>query len=90
LEEPSVKFLNEEDDSIDGCSAKRVEFECDYKDDDNMPFHLQVLQFIIKEPGYPVFYKITCYAPQSSYPGYVALFEASAHKLSARRSSHQT
>ncbi len=31
LEDPSVRFLSEEDDSVDGCRAKRIEYDCDWK-----------------------------------------------------------
>ncbi|HLX65141.1 MAG TPA: hypothetical protein VKX17_27980 [Planctomycetota bacterium] len=81
VEEPTVKYVSEEDDCIDGCRAKRVEFDCDYHDDSNALFHLRVLQFIVKDPSFPVFYKITCYAPRDTYANYTQQFEASAHSF---------
>jgi hypothetical protein len=82
IEEPSTKFISEEDDVIDGCRVKRIEYDCDYKASDESPIvKLRTLQFLIKDPSFPVFYKITCHSPLETYASHVPVFEASAHSF---------
>ena len=80
LEEPSVNFTFEDTDSIDGCEAVRLEYECDYTETPGaQPFKLKTLQYILKDPTYYIFYKITCSARADTFDEHKALFEASAH-----------
>ena len=82
IEEPSTKFISEDDDVIDGCRVKRIEYDCDYKASDDSPVvKLRTLQFLIKDPSFPVFYKITCHATLETYVSHVPVFEASAHSF---------
>ena len=82
LEEPTVKFISTEDDVIDGCRAKRLEYDCDYKETDISPVvKLRTLQFIVKDPSFPVYYKITCHSTLESYPSHLPVFESSAHSF---------
>lgn len=85
IEEPSVKFLFEDTDSVDGCEAVRIEYECDYAEAPGaVPFKLKTLQFILKDPTYYAYYKITCSARADTFEIHRAAFEASArtfHRL---------
>lgn len=81
-EEPSTQFISEEDDSIDGCRAKRIEYDCEYRETDTSPLvKLRTLQFVVKDPSFPVFYKITCHSTLETYASHVPVFEASAHSF---------
>jgi len=82
IEEPSTKFISEEEDAIDGCRVKRIEYDCDYKASDESPVvKLRTVQFIVKDPSFPVFYKITCHAKMETFASHLPLFEASAHSF---------
>ncbi len=82
MEDPSVRFISDEDDSIDGCRAKRIEYESDYKESENAPvIKIHTLQFIVKDPSYPVFYKITCHSKRESFFEFLPIFSASAHSF---------
>ncbi len=82
FEEPSAKFISEEDDVIDGCTTKRIEYDCEYKETETSEvIHMRTLQFIVKDPSFPVFYKITCHSKLETYASHVPVFEASAHSF---------
>lgn len=79
LEEPSVNFTFEDTDSIDGCEAVRLEYDCDYSEAPGTPpFKLKTLQFVLKDPTYYVFYKLTCSSRADTFESHKAQFEASA------------
>lgn len=80
LEEPSVNFTFEDSDSIDGCEAVRLEYDSDYSEAPGAPgFKLKTLQFVLKDPTYYVFYKLTCSSRADTFEEHKAAFEASAH-----------
>jgi len=79
VEEPSTQFTAEDTESIDGREAVRIEYDCDYSENaQSEKFKLKTMQFIIRDPEYYVYYKITCSARADSFADYRAIFEASA------------
>jgi hypothetical protein len=85
-ENPSLEFLGQEDDALDGCPAIRLEYECDYQVDPKLDaktpsVRIHALQYILRAPGYPMYYKVSCWATKESFEKYRPYFEASIHTL---------
>jgi hypothetical protein len=72
----TVKWLKQEEDSIDGCPhTVRLEYEYDY-DVNGRTVKIRGVQFIMEDK--PRFYRVSCYATEALFDRYLARFEASA------------
>ncbi len=85
-ENPSLVYLSQEDDVLDGCPAIRLEYETDYqveeKIDARKPIvRIHALQYILRAPGYPIYYKVSCWATKDTFEKYRPYFDASIHTL---------
>jgi hypothetical protein len=77
VEDPSVKWLSEEADSLDGCPhTVRLEYECKTTLDDGTAVSVRALQYIMEDK--PRFYRVTCFASAETFEKYLPRFEASA------------
>ena len=81
-DDKSIRFLTEEEDALDGCRAMRLEYDCEYINDQKQSVKIRSLQYILDNR--PRFYSITCQVNAEYYDKYKAIFEASA------RSFHRT
>lgn len=96
-QEKSVQWLSEEiDQGIDGCEAKRLEYDClmprvkprseksENSDAEEM-VKVRTLQYILEDPAIgkrPArFYRITCHVAEHAYARYLARFEACARSF---------
>lgn len=88
IEDPSIVFLSESTESIDGREAVRLEYESDYTESPEAePFKLRTIRFIVHDQPYYLFYKITCHARAATFDEHKAVFELSArsfHLLAVR------
>lgn len=78
-EDKSIRFLAEEEDALDGCRTMRLEYDCDYANEQGKVVKVRSLQFILDNR--PRFYRITCQVDAGSYDKYKAVFEASARSF---------
>jgi hypothetical protein len=76
-ENPSIAWLSESDDFIQGMRAIRLEYECDYQDQGKTEkVRLKNLQYVIDSR--PRFYRITGSVAKPYYERYLDRFEGSA------------
>jgi len=75
-QDPSVKWLSEDEVWIDGCRATRLEFECAVEDRQGGMAPVRALQYVFDCK--PRYYRVTCFVAASLYEKYRSKFEATA------------
>jgi len=80
FKDKQVKWLNEENDYIDGCpSTVRLEYECSNEMDDGTTVRVHALQYIMEDK--PRFYRVTCFVSPENFEKYLPKFEACARSF---------
>jgi len=82
-EEPTLKWLSEEDTWIGGVHTIRLEYESQYKPDEDRPaVGIRVMLYIFDAK--PRFYRVMCYAADTCFERYRPKLEACAETFSLK------